>query len=206
VAPPPGSFARVDPETLAALEEVGELLRALGHTVRETRIDYAPAVPHFLARYLRGVHDEAAAIAHPERLERRTRQMARLGALVPPALLARARAGEAAVAARLQAAFAEHDVLLTPTTASGPPAVGRFEGRGAGWTLAGVAALTPFTPPWNLTGQPACAVPSGRSRHGLPLSVQLVGRPSDEATLLSLAAELERERPWSAWTPPQDAP
>ncbi|MDQ3759952.1 MAG: amidase family protein, partial [Actinomycetota bacterium] len=49
---------------------------------------------------------------------------------------------------------------------------------------------------------PAASVPVGFSKCGLPLAVQLVGRPNDEATLLSLAAQLERERPWADKRPP----
>jgi amidase len=53
-----------------------------------------------------------------------------------------------------------------------------------------------------MTGQPACSVPAGFSVDGLPLAVQLVGRPDDEATLLSLAAEIEAERHWADHRPP----
>jgi amidase len=56
--------------------------------------------------------------------------------------------------------------------------------------------------PWNITGQPAGAVPAGFTSDGLPLSVQIVGRPNDEATLLSLAAQIEAERPWADTRPP----
>ena len=95
----------------------------------------------------------------------------------------------------------DHDVLLTPALAALPLPVGRYDGRGALWTFNGVARFTPFTPPWNVTGQPAAAVPAGFTPDGVPLSVQLVGRPRDEATLLSLAAQLEAARPWSARRP-----
>ena len=60
----------------------------------------------------------------------------------------------------------------------------------------------PFTVPWNATGQPAASVPAGFTADGLPLAVQLVGRPDDEGTLLSLAAQLESERPWADRRPP----
>jgi amidase len=55
---------------------------------------------------------------------------------------------------------------------------------------------------WNLTGQPAASVPAGFTEEGLPRAVQLVGRPHDEATLLSLAAQIEAERPWAGRRPP----
>jgi amidase len=59
----------------------------------------------------------------------------------------------------------------------------------------------PFAAPWNVLGWPAVSVPAGLSPDGLPLGVQLVGRPGSEATLLGLAAELERARPWPRIAP-----
>jgi amidase len=53
-----------------------------------------------------------------------------------------------------------------------------------------------WTALWNVTGNPAASVPAGLAPDGLPLAVQLVGRMGDEPTLLALAAQLERERPW----------
>jgi amidase len=69
-------------------------------------------------------------------------------------------------------------------------------------TLNGVGSYCPFTGMWNLTGQPAAAVPAGFDGAGMPASVQLIGRPNDEATLLSLAAQIEAERPWADARPP----
>ena len=93
-------------------------------------------------------------------------------------------------------------MLITPTLARLPVEAGRWEGKGVVATINGVARYVPFTTPWNLTGQPAAAVPAGFAPEGLPLSVQLVGRPSDETTLLSLSAQLESERPWADRRPP----
>jgi len=87
-------------------------------------------------------------------------------------------------------------------TARPAPAVGRWEGRGAIRTLNGATWHCPFTAMWNLTGQPAAAVPAGFDTAGMPLSVQLIGRQNDEATLLSLAAQIEAERPWAGQRPP----
>ncbi len=79
------------------------------------------------------------------------------------------------------------------------PAVpaGIMEGRGATATYIWESGWVPFTILWNITGQPAASVPAGFSSRGLPLAVQIVGRPNDESTLLSLAAQIEAERPWS---------
>ena len=71
--------------------------------------------------------------------------------------------------------------------------------------MAGFAAgarFTPYTAIVNVTGQPAIALPlysrpAGDAAAGLPLAVQLVGRPGEEATLLALAAQVEAAAPWA---------
>ena len=57
--------------------------------------------------------------------------------------------------------------------------------------------FTPFTPVFNATGQPGISVPLYQGEDGLPLAVQLIGRPAEEATLLSLGAQLEQASPWA---------
>ena len=52
-----------------------------------------------------------------------------------------------------------------------------------------------------MTGQPAAVVPWGFDGNGVPTSIQLVGRPFDEATLLSLGAQIEKARPWAQRRP-----
>ena len=78
---------------------------------------------------------------------------------------------------------------------------GRFSQRRTLGCLLGSSRFYPYAVPWNFTGQPAASVPAGLSDESLPLAVQLVGRPNDEATLLSLSAQLEAERPWALRKP-----
>jgi len=68
-------------------------------------------------------------------------------------------------------------------------------------TLTLVAARVPFQAMFNVTGQPAAVVPWDLDGRGVPTSVQLVGKPFDEATLLSLAAQIEQARPWAQRRP-----
>jgi amidase len=192
----------VDASVRASIAETAALLRGLGHDVHEQDPDWGFQLPDFMPRYLRGIRDDARRLPHRERLERRARELVRLGGLVSRRQVERSLAGEQKHRARLGALFERFDVLLTPTLARSPERIGRWDARGAFWTLNGVARYIPFTSPWNLTGQPAAAVPSGFTPDGLPLSVQLVGRPSDETTLLSLAAQIEAERPWADRRPP----
>jgi amidase len=200
---PPLAVASLDSDTRTAFEHTVELLRSLGHDVKEQDPDYGlDTMPSVLMRFLRGIHDEAHALPHPERLARRTRSLVALGALVPPGLLERSRVAESALAERLGRVLESHDVLITPTTAQPPSRIGQFDGRGALWTLGAAIGRVPYNAPWNLTGQPAASVPAGFGGDGLPRGVQIVGRPSAETTLLSLAAQLETERPWAQHRPP----
>ncbi len=199
---PPLVIARLDSDARRALEDTVELLRSLGHEVEEQDPDYGlDTMPAVLVRYLRGIHDEAHAQPHYERLSRRTRSMASLGALVPPGLLERSRANEQALTDKLNGVLESHDVLITPTTAQPPPRIGQYDGRGGLWTLNAVTALVPYNAPWNVTGQPAASVPAGFGADKLPRGVQIVGRRGDEATLLSLSGQIEAERPWAQYRP-----
>ena len=201
---PPPLTARVGRVQRAAVAEAGALLRELGHEVVERDPDY-PANAVFaqaLPRYFRGVHDAAAALPRRERLDRRTRTFARIGGLVSERRSAAIRAAEADVTARVTTIFDDVDVVITPGTAAGPSRIGAYQRRGAVSTLALVAARVPFQAMFNVTGQPAAVVPWGLDGHGIPTSIQLVGRPFDEATLLSLGAQLETARPWAQRRPP----
>jgi amidase len=199
---PRGLLARVEPEVRRATEDVAELLRSLGHEVVERDPDYGTAALNWTARYLRGIHDDAAAMPFPKRLEPRTKGMARLGRLLGQATLDRARAAQATDAARINAIFDDVDVILGPGTATLPPEVGRWTGAGALRTFNGVARFVPFQAVWNHTGNPAMTFPAGFSGSGVPLSVQIVTRPRAEETLLSLAAQVEAARPWADRRPP----
>ena len=179
------------------MTEAVALLRSLGHDVVERAPDYAAmsAGWNVTARYLRGISDDVATMPHPERLEPRTRSMARAGRLHLRRRIAKVRAREAALAARVNAIFDDADVVLTPGTATGPPRVGAFTKRGAFVTANATMGRSPFQAIFNATGQPAAVVPWDFDRTGVPTSIQLVGRPSDEATLLALSTQIEAARP-----------
>ncbi|WP_142281728.1 amidase [Mycobacterium kyorinense] len=202
-APPP-LVIRAGRQQRAAVEQAGRLLSDLGHDVVARDPDYPPAaiVGNYLPRYFRGIYNDFRLLAHPERLEARTRNMARIGSLFSERRMAAVRAEEAALAARIQSIFDDVDVLLTPANATGPSRVGAYQRRGAVSSLLLVSAQVPFFEIWNLTGQPAAVVPWGLDTDGLPMSVQLVGRPYDEATLLALSAQIEAVRPWAQRRPP----
>lgn len=121
--------------------------------------------------------------------------------------------------------FETYDVLLTPTLAQPPVKIGALKPKGAqlfavnligrlnaGWLLKATDALTPlaeetfafmpYTPVFNVTGQPAMSVPLYWNAEGLPIGMQFAARFGDEATLFRLAGQLERAQPWAARMPP----
>ena len=107
------------------------------------------------------------------------------------------------LSARVGKPFQTYDLLLTPTM--GVPAwqiglpkvyVEEVDGKPLspmGWTL---------TFPFNLTGQPAASIPAGWTEDGLPVGLQIVGRPYDEATVFRAAATFEQAKPWAHMRPP----
>jgi amidase len=198
VAPP-----TVDEVAKGAVAETAEVLRSLGHEVAPRDPEWGGIGNNMVPRYLRGIAEDFARVPRPERLERRTRGMARLGRTIPDSVFKGARRAWEADAARVDAVFDSCDVLMTPVMGGTAIPVRRWEGRGALWTLLGMSRFYPYCIPWNHLGNPSMAVPAGfGAADGMPLSVQIVGRPGDEATLLSLAAQLEAERPWADKTPP----
>jgi amidase len=191
---------RPDPAHVRAVEETAQLLTDLGHDVREVKPHYPDATLAFVPQFFGGVRAEADAVEDYDRLEKRIREVYRLGSWVRPGVLRRAlRAGEK-VAAKANRVFEGPDavdVLLTPTIAHRPRAVGVLDRGGAVTQMYKAQPMVAYTALWNVTGHPAASVPAGVGADGLPLAVQLVGRPNDEPTLLSLSAQLESARPWS---------
>jgi amidase len=192
----------VDRVVKDAVADAAELLRSLGHEVARRDPDWGGIGNNITPRFLRGVSDTVDDVPHPERLESRTRGFGRLGRMLPDGLFERALRGREIDAARVNAIFDSCDVLLTPVMGGTAIPVRRWEGQGALRTVIGMSRFYPYCVPWNHLGNPAMSVPMGFAADGLPLAVQIVGRPGDESTLISLAAQLEAERPWADKHPP----
>jgi amidase len=199
---PPGLIGRVDPQVERALRDTADTLRSLGHTVVDRDPDVGMAALGFVARWWHGIHQDVEGMARPDRVEPRTKSLARLGRLIGRRGVDRALAAEKTDAARVFALFDDVDVLVQPGLATLPPPVGQTTGMGALRTFNTVGAITPYTAIWNHLGNPAMVVPVGQSAEGLPLAVQLVGPPDSEELLLSLGAQLERARPQAHLRPP----
>lgn len=108
------------------------------------------------------------------------------------------------ISRQIAANFLDYDLWLTPTLGTPPTPIGHFDPTPdnplRGFFLA--AEFVPFTPIFNVSGQPAMSVPLSWNSEGLPIGVQFAGRFGDEATLFRLAAQLEQARPWANRRPP----
>ncbi|HWM56076.1 MAG TPA: amidase [Solirubrobacterales bacterium] len=197
IAPP-----TVSDDAKGAVADAAELMRSLGHEVVQRDPEWGAIGDNISARFLHGVAQTVREVPHPERLERRTRGFGRLGSILPEALYERAMRGRIADVARVNAIFDSCDVLVMPVMGGTALPVRRWESRGALRTVLGMSRFYPYCVPWNHLGNPAMATPAGFAADGMPLSFQVIGRHGDEATLLSLAAQLEAERPWADKRPP----
>ncbi|MFT3863893.1 MAG: amidase [Solirubrobacterales bacterium] len=201
---PPRALAppTVSEEVKQATADAAAMLATLGHDVAQRDPDWGTVGNTITARFLKGVAETVEEVPLPERLERRTRGFGRLGGLLPEPLYEKAIANRPAEIARINAIFDDHDVLVMPVMGGTALPVRRWQGRGALATVLGMSRFYPYCVPWNHLGNPAMSIPFGRGADGMPLAIQIIGRKESEPLLISLAAQIEAERPWADLRPP----
>jgi amidase len=204
----------VDKEFADTVSMVCHELTALGHDVEEAspEVNWELFVDANLPIWTAAMADGALGVAQargievgPDVLEAVTLASVEYGRRLTALDLLRALRLCNSITRRVRAFFSSYDVLVTPTAATPPPLLGVLNQNDPsldprGW-LNKLFALIPFTPLFNMTGQPAISLPLGQSSEGLPVGVQFVARYGDEATLLRLAAQLEEALPWAARRP-----
>lgn len=195
---------RPDTEHITAVRQTAEILAELGHQVFEVDPRYPDATAVFTPQFYGGIRAEADAVEHPERLERRTKQTLFVGKAFPQPVVEWAVRRSDRFAAKANRVFERVDLLLTPVIAHRPRPVGVLDGASSIMAQLRSLPMVAYTAIWNAAGNPAASVPAGFGSDGLPLAVQLVGRPHDEPTILQVAAQLETARPWAGRRPPLD--
>jgi amidase len=201
---PFGLANKLDPEHRAAVEAFAERLAGLGHEVVRDDPDYGMVGAAIIPRGMAGVEEWLAAHGEDRGgLEARTRTHARFGRALTGLPLRLSRAAEPALRRRLGRVFERCDVVLTPVTAKPPPRIGALRDRGYWATSTTASATCPYAFAWNVVGWPGMSVPASLTSSGLPIGAQLLGREGDEATLLSLAGQVERAE--GGWPRPGDA-
>jgi amidase len=192
------------PEALAALALATSELSALGHGLEETALrpdaGYAPA---FRTIWQTGAATIPADGAEQEdRLEPLTRWLLRRGRELTARDLAEALAALNAFERSFIAQLSRFDAVLTPALALTPRPVGWYDRSDGERNFAQQVQYTPFTSMVNVAGLPAIVLPVLQTAAGLPMGVQLIGRPGGEAALLSIGAQLERRLRWPDRLPP----
>ncbi|MDQ6650326.1 MAG: amidase [Actinomycetota bacterium] len=196
--------AEVHPDCVAAYDAASDLLTSLGHVVEDVDPPFTAALtPMFETLWWVGAASVPLTPAQEALVRPLTRHLREQGRGVSGVDYTGAVAALQAAARMSITATAAYDAVLTPTLAQPPALLGSLRNDAdpaADFTAQ--TRFTPFTAPYNMTGQPAVSLPLHWTGDGLPIGVMLVGRPADEATLLSLSAQLEAARPWAHRQPP----
>jgi amidase len=205
----------VDPECARAAEQVGALLASLGHHVEPAW----PAVLGDTTLPLRfgalwstnmaiAIDRTSAALGRPvtdDEVELQNRVMADFARRMTAVDYAESLAAVVSFRRALQQWWADGwDLLLTPTLAKPPVEIGLIVNDpadpGRPQRLSG--EWVPFTPAFNISGQPAISLPLHQSATGLPIGVQLAAAYGREDVLIRVASQLEQAAPWADRHPP----
>lgn len=193
-APPPLAATEVS----TAMRRAVDALRQAGARVT----DDVPLTPE-PSVLLSTVTSAGAALDYGPLAERRMEVLSEYarrslvrGAALTGTAVAAAYAGIDQLAELMESFFGHHDALVLPTTATAAPVSRLRVAQPGGESVNPWLISTLHTPLANLIQAPAIAVPTGFDGEGLPVSMQIVARPGDEATVLRCAAVLERALPW----------
>jgi aspartyl-tRNA(Asn)/glutamyl-tRNA(Gln) amidotransferase subunit A len=196
-------FDGLDGDVQRAVEEAIQQLKSIGVQVSEVSW---PSIGQAPALYTISLAEGAAA--HEQWLRTRgeyygadVRERMQQGLLVPATAYLKAQRVRTILMRELEQVFQKVDCLVTPTAATPAPKLDAGPSEIGAPTGALRVSLRRFTQPFNLTGSPAITVPCGFSRDGLPIGLQLIGRPFDEVRLLNLAYAYELNTPWKDHQP-----
>jgi amidase len=205
--------AEVDPVAVQAMRDAGALLESLGHEIIEADPPWArPELSAiFTANFGPAVCTQirmgellAGRAATAEDMEPMSWALYELCKGISSIDAQLAEFQLHGVGRELVTWVAQYDALLTPSLAEAPVTLGTLDPMNTDEPLAAFtrsASFTPYTPPCNISGQPAISLPLYQREDGLPLGVQLIGQPEGEGALLALAAQLEAAHGWAERRP-----
>jgi amidase len=200
--------SEVHPDCVSATEQTAALCESLGHHVEPAalEVDGDAFTAHFINQWAAGNawtlldwEQRVGRTATEDDVEPLSWALIGIGRALDSGHYLQSVQELQKITRQIAAYFEGIDVLLTPTLAEPPAVLGTFDSP-PDEPLTGLfraASYVPFTPPFNVTGQPGISLPLHWNDAGLPIGVQFVGRFGDEETLLSLAGQLERAVPWA---------
>jgi amidase len=184
-------------ECQQSVVEMVQLLEEMGHVIEPGCPDFTGLVEPFTKIWQAGV---AAAGIPPEALSPMNRWIFEQSGSAGEYLQAVRQMQ--AIARRIVAFFEVFDALVLPVYLHPTIRVGEWAYLSPEETLARITTWVAPCPPFNASGLPAIALPTGFDGNGVPVGVQIVGRPAAEATLIALASQIEAAKPWSQQRPP----
>ncbi len=190
-------FDGIDSEVAQAFEAALTTLRGLGAEVRDVTIPSLHTTPAFLLILMAEAfaYHERDVREHPELYGDVLRERILAGALVTAAEYTQAQRLRAQLCNDVAEVLHHVDVLATPTATTPATSFTRAQDPELGFPRSNMA-------PFNLTGLPTLALPCGFASSGLPLSLQLAGRPFEEATVLRVGHAYEQATLWHTRRPP----
>ncbi len=191
----PGAVVHED--CVAAYEDASKLLAELGHEIVDVELPFGQdAVPMFELLWYSMATLAPIEPAKEDELLPLTRYLRGKGLAISAAELIFAQAYLQGVMRPALSVMNSFDAFLSPTLASPPVPVGYFDEVDPAENFERQKRFTPYTALYNISGQPAVSLPLHWNAGGLPIGVMLAGRLGDEATLVSLSAQIETARPW----------
>ncbi|MGH7985380.1 MAG: amidase [Candidatus Binataceae bacterium] len=199
---PETSMGSTDSEVRSAFERACDEFRSMGHSVEPIRLDPA-AMLNEIAQKLICAGISAVPLRDPTSVDPIVRAAWERGRAISASEYIATVAKMHNVSRTIVQALLPYDALLTPTLPRPAVALGSLYGSPEE-SLADTFSWITFTFPFNATGQPAISLPNGFTSAGLPVGLQIVGRPNDETGMLALAAAFEEAHPAGRLRPPLD--
>jgi len=192
------------PDVRAAVEAAAKQLERAGAVVDEVNLIQ---VAHVGSASAAIVASEALAYhaawmrSRPQDYQPDVRERLRMGAFINGTHYVRAQQVRALVTREVDEALARRDVLLAPASPITAPVLGERETTLGDGPSEVRSALLRCARPFNFSGHPACAAPGGFTAGGLPIGLQVVGRPFDEATVLRVVDAYQQITDWHTRRP-----
>jgi amidase len=203
----PGDYYLNDPQCSEAVGAAARLLESLGHRLEpggpaalfdpEFGKHFVTIIAADTALFFRDVEALLGRSIADEEVEPRNARYREAGNAIDAPTYLTARAGIGTWARRMAEWWQQYDVLVTPTLAAPPPRIGWFTEEGPDREGPRIGSFSPYTAPFNMTGQPAVSLPLHWTPDGLPVGVQLVAAYGREDVLVRLAGQLETAAPWA---------
>ena len=197
-------YAAVDPEVARIAREGARVFEELGCEVEEPTISLQHPIEYFMTIFSTGAYVSYKELWEKQRLllTSYVRGNMALGESVTGEEFVKAMYAYQRLRSQADDVMQDYDLLLTPTMSVPAFRVGQHPRVIGGQSVDPRLGYMPYTPVFNLTGQPAASVPCGFTEDGMPIGLHIVGRRGDEATVLRASAAFEAARPWVGLRPP----